>query len=208
MVGKYKAVWNRQGGKCYYCNKPILLDQQRDIIPIDITRVPTTANIAYIHSFCKEDELIYKTITNEDELLHSEDIMSLLYRLKADNPKEYEHKPFERLQEYFLNLELSPHSLSFEEIEHIMETTLCASAYKYSSYWHNKNRGSIADCWLKNGYVIQRLHLDKKYIVFRKENMNISKLTIPTVFLTNKIPIDAKYEIENYLEFIRKKYGL
>lgn len=38
--------------------------------------------------------------------------------------------------------------------------------------------------------------------------MNTSKLSTPTIFLTNKIPIDAKYEIENYLEFIRKKYGL
>lgn len=208
VVGKYKAVWKRQGGRCHYCNKPILSDQQRVIIPIDITRAPTIANIAYIHTFCKEDELIYKTITNGDELLHSGDVMSLLYRLKTDTTKEYEHKPFERLQEYFLNLELSPHSLSFEEIERIMETPLCASAYKYSGYWHNKNKGSISDCWLKNGYIIQRLHLDKKYIVFRKENMNISKLTIPTVFLTKKIPIDAKYEIENYLEFIRKKYGL
>ncbi len=208
VVGKYKAVWRRQDGKCFYCNKPILADQRRTIIPIDITKKTNLNNIAYIHTFCKEDELIYRTVNNNEDLMHSEDVMSLLYRLKTDKIKEHEYKPFERLQEYFLNLELSPHSISFDEIEKIMESPLCNSAYRYSGYWHNKNKGSISDCWLNNGYVIQKLHLDKKYIVFRKENTNISKLVIPSVFLTKKIPIDAKYEIENYLGFIKKKYGL
>ncbi len=208
VVGKYKPIWKRQSGKCYYCNKPILPDQRRTIIPIDITKKMNLANTAYIHSFCKEDELVYRTITDEAELLQSDDIMSLLYRLKNDKIQEYEYKPFERLQQYFLELDASPYSLSFDEIERIMEAPLCPSAYKYSGYWHNKNSGSIAGCWLDNGYVIQRLHLDKKYIVFRKENTNISKLIIPSVFLTKKIPIDAKYEVENYLAFIKKKYGL
>lgn len=89
-----------------------------------------------------------------------------------------------------------------------MEIPLCNSAYKHSGYWHNKNVGSIAHCWIKNGYTIQHLHIDKKYIVFKKENMNVSKLVIPSVLLTKKIPLNAKYEIENYLEFIQKKYGL
>ncbi len=208
VVGKYKAVWKRQNGKCYYCNKPILTDQRRTVIPIDITKKPSLTNIAYIHSFCKEDELIYRTVNDRENVLHSEDIMSLLYRLESDKITEREHKPFERLQEYFLNSELSPLSLSFDEIEGIMEAPLCSSAHKYSGYWYNKNSGSIADCWRKNGYVIQKLHIDKKYIVFRKENTNISKLTIPSIFLTKKIPLDAKYEIENYLEFIKKKYAL
>ncbi len=208
VVGKYKAVWKRQGGKCHYCNKPILPDQSRMLVPIDITKKPSLTNIAYIHAFCREDELIYRTVNDSDDLMQSGDVMSLLYRLKSDEIKEHEHKPFERLQEYFLNQETTPFSLSFDEIERIMESPLCRSAHKYSAYWHNRNKGSIADCWLKNGFVIQKLHLDKKYIVFRKENTNISKLIIPPVFLTKKIPIDAKYEIENYLEFIKKKYGL
>lgn len=208
VVGKYKAVWKRQNGKCFYCSQPILPDQQREIVPINIAKPPATSNIAYIHSLCKEDELVYKTVADESALLHNNEVISLLHKLKDGTPKRHEHKPFERLQEYFLNLELSPHAVSFEEIERIMEAPLCSSAYKYSGYWHNKNRGSISECWLKNGYVIQTLHLDKRYIVFRKENTNISKLSIPTVFLTKKIPIDAKYEIENYLEFVQKKYGL
>ncbi len=208
VVGKYKPIWKRQGGKCFYCNKPILPDQQRMLVPMNIAKSPSVSNLAYIHSICREDELIYKTVTEEQELLHGNDVLSLLYRLKEEDMKEREHRPFERLNEYFLNLELSPHTMTFEEIERIMEAPLCASAYKYPSYWHKKDAWSIGDTWRRHGYVIQRLHLDKKYVVFRKDNVNISKLTIPAVFLTQKIPINAKYEIENYLEYIRKKYGL
>ncbi len=208
VVGKYKPIWKRQGGKCFYCDRPILADQQRMIIPMNIAKAPSISNLAYIHTICREDELVYKTITEEQELMHGTDVLSLLYRLKDDDVKEREHRPFEKLSEYFLNLELSPHSMTFEEIERIMEAPLCASAYKYSGYWHNKNSGSIGDSWRRHGYVIQRLHIDKKYVVFRKENVSISKLSIPSVFLTQKIPINAKFEIENYLEFIRKKYGL
>lgn len=208
VVGRYKPIWIRQGGKCFYCNKPILPDQQRMLVPMNIAKAPSASNLAYIHKICREDELIYKTVDDDLDLLSGSDVMSLLYRLKDADTKEREHRPFERLSEYFLNLELSPHSITFEEIERIMEAPLCSSAYKYPSYWHKKDAWSIGETWRKHGYVIQRLHIDKKYIVFRKENVNISKLSIPLVFLTQKIPINAKYEIENYLEFIRKKYGL
>ncbi len=208
VVGKYKPIWKRQNGKCFYCNNPILTDQQRMIVPIDITKPQSVYNSAYIHSFCREDEFVFKTIPGKDELLDGSDVMSLLYKLQSNKTGEREQKHFEKLYEYFLNLELSPHTMTFEDIERIIESPLCASAYKYSGYWHNKNSGNISDCWLHNGYVIQNLHLNKKYIVFRKENTSISKLTIPSVFLTKKIPINAKYEIENYLEYIRKKYGL
>lgn len=209
VIGKYKAIWQRQNGICYYCKKPILADQQRTVIPLDVSHKTLSAkNLAYIHTACKENDMENHLISKDDPVLYSSDLMSLLYKLKDGETPEKERKPFERLSEYFLNLEDSPHTLAFEKIERIMETPLCNSAYKHSGYWHNKNLGSIAHCWLKNGYIIQHLHLDKKYIVFRKENTNVSKLIIPSVFLTKKIPLNAKYEIENYLEFIQKKYGL
>lgn len=207
IVGKYKAIWTRQKGRCFYCGNPILFDQHRTVVPINIALPPHTNNLAYIHLGCREDELIFRTTSESDEVLNSHDVMSLLVRLNEDT-KPSENKPFERLREYFFNLELSPHTLYFKDIERIMENTLCASAYKHRGYWYNTNSGSITECWLNNGYVIQHLHIDKGCVVFRKENTNISKLKIPSVFLTQKIPNDAKYEIENYLEFIKRKYGL
>jgi len=207
VVGKYKSIWTRQKGRCYYCNKPILPDQNRTVVPINIALPHHPNNLAYIHLACREDELIFKTASDTDDVLNRSDVMSLLIKLNEE-PKQTESRPFERLREYFFNLELSPHTISFKDMERIMEAPLCASAYKHRGYWYNQNGGSITECWLTNGYIIQNLHIDKEYVVFRKEDTTVSKLKIPSVFLTQKIPNDAKYEIENYLEFIRRKYGL
>ena len=207
IVGKYKAIWTRQKGKCFYCNKPILLDQHRTVVPINIALPQHINNLAYIHLACREDELVFRSAGDSDDVLCRSDVMSLLVKLNEE-PRQTEIRPFERLREYFFNLELSPHTITFKDMERIMEGSLCSSAYKHRAYWYNRNPGSIAECWINNGYIIQNLHIDKGYVVFRKENTNVSKLNIPVVFLTQKIPMDAKYEIENYLEFIRRKYGL
>ena len=208
MSGKYKAIWKRQSGKCYYCGQPILPDQSKTIVVKDISKKKTVENMVYVHSICQEDDFIQCRIPAEHELMTCEQVIALLRDLHEDKPVRKEYQPFELLREYFFNLELSPHTLSFAEIEKIMGISLCNSARKYTGYWHNKNRGGISDCWTHNGYVIQNLHMDKEYIVFRKDNTSISKLVIPKAFLTRKIPMDAKYEIESFLEHIRKKYDL
>ena len=208
MSGKYKAIWKRQSGKCYYCGLPILPDQSKTIVAKDITKKKTVDNMVYVHSICQEDDFIQCRIPAEHELMTGEQVIALLRDLHEDKPVKKEYQPFELLREYFFNLELSPHTLSFAEIEKIMGISLCNSARKYTGYWYNKNHGGISDCWRNNGYVIQNLHMDKEYIVFRKDNTSISKLVIPKVFLARKIPSDAKYEIESFLEHIRKKYGL
>ncbi len=205
--GKYKSIWQRQTGKCFYCGKPILFDQNRTIVPIDITKEPTIKNLAYIHTVCQNDELSNKEIADNTDTLTGQEVLTLLTDLQKDKPTKQVYRPYELLKEYFFNLELSPHTLTFADMEKIMENSLCPSAYKFSGFWY-KNSSSFADCWLGNGYIIQNLHLKEKYVVFRKENTNVSKVVIPKVFLTQKIPMNAKYEIETYLEHIRKKYGL
>jgi len=50
--------------------------------------------------------------------------------------------------------------------------------------------------------------LEKKKITFRKTVNKTSKLNIPQIFLTNKIPDSAKYELEEFFKYIVKKYGL
>ena len=53
------------------------------------------------------------------------------------------------------------------------------------------------------------IFIKNKKISFRKnEEKDVSKLIIPKVFLTDKIPNNAKYEIEHFFEYIRKKYGI
>ncbi len=33
-TGKYQDVWKRQRGRCYYCDRPILPDQARDVVQL------------------------------------------------------------------------------------------------------------------------------------------------------------------------------
>ena len=66
----------------------------------------------------------------------------------------------------------------------------------------------VSNRWLENGYEIKYLHTDKRYVVFQKVGKNNGVLEIPEVFLSRRIPEDAKYELENYFQYIRKKYGL
>jgi len=206
LNGRFKNIYDRQEGRCYYCGQQILADQDKKIIQINPSKGNGIANSALVHSFCLEEN--YARANTKEEISTNGDLINVLERLYDNQKEKVVFKPYELLNDYFFNLEDNFHTLKFEEIEKIMKTSLCQSAYKYKSYWQSKNEGMIAHCWLNNGYVIQNIHLDKKYIVFRKDDSNISKLNIPQVFLTKKIPINAKYEIENYLEHIKHKYGL
>ncbi len=208
VTGKYKAIWLRQNGKCHYCGREMLPDQPRITVTINQSQPNTINNTALIHECCQNSEL--NQIYGENvELLTKEKVLELLNNLSNIKTTIIsKNKSFDLLSEYFLSVEKTPLTLSFEQIENIMNKKLCSSAYKSTSYWTTNKHNTISRCWINNGYIIQNLHLDKKYIVFRKENTAISRLKIPEVFLTQKIPMDAKFEIENYLEHIKKKYGL
>lgn len=56
-TGKYQDVWKRQRGRCYYCGRPILLDQLRDVVQLDLALPDVPSNLAYVHEMCKANEL-------------------------------------------------------------------------------------------------------------------------------------------------------
>ena len=35
-TGRYQEIWKRQQGRCYYCGRPILPDQARDVVQINM----------------------------------------------------------------------------------------------------------------------------------------------------------------------------
>lgn len=73
-------------------------------------------------------------------------------------------------------------------------------------FWFQK-RSNISSTWQSNGSEISSVDLRKQKVFFRKSK-NLSKLKIPSVFLSDKIPNDAKYELEQFFNYIRKKYGI
>lgn len=78
-------------------------------------------------------------------------------------------------------------------------------------FWTRIGLNTISSSWIDNGYRIIRMHLeDRPRIVFGlvDKSRNTSSVNIPDVIKYGKIPDDAKYEIENYFNYIIKKYGL
>ena len=53
VTAPYRPIWERQGGKCKYCSRPILPDQKRTLVPIDLRKPMTFKNSAYVHERCK-----------------------------------------------------------------------------------------------------------------------------------------------------------
>ena len=76
------------------------------------------------------------------------------------------------------------------------------------TYWHRTGFMCISQSWLEHGYEIKKLEIDHRRISFVQTQKGTSALKIPEVFLTQRIPNEAKFELENYFVHIKKKYGL
>ena len=210
--GKYKAVGKRQNGKCYYCGNIIDVNQEKKIIFKKLSGDKSIKNMAYIHALCSEDDAVFchLDLENPNELdifdIVQEviDIDSAMHRCKNKSKKSI----YAPLHDYFQNCQKPQFTMSFSQIEKIIGQKLCDSAYKYSSYWYKLGKTAISNAWSINEYSVSRIDLKNKKIAFKKIHHNYSKLKIPEIFLTNDIPNKAKYELERFFEYIKKKYGL
>ena len=207
VSGKFKSVWDRQGGHCYFCGKPINKEQEKDIIFKTFTKINRLEDMAYVHSFCKNDEMIY--VDTEIVHMNNSQINNIVRDIQEYTPKAKSKKwKFRALEDYFAEINTTPITLTFNELEKILGFKLCDSAYKYSAYWYQSGKNKISNAWEKQNYEILKLDLENKKVIFRRTINKCSKLEIPRVFLTNKIPDGAKYELEEFFTYITKKYGL
>ena len=202
VTGMYRTIWDRQGGACYFCGKPILKDQEKGMVEVDPKAKKKSSRLAYAHVRCMGWQM--ESVVYTDTLLDSEtETMELLKELEAGEKsrKVFKYTP---LYEYFRLCDKPSVSLKFKEIEKILGEPLGKNA-ESKPFWYRS--GGICLCWLENGYRIRNIHFDKKYIVFHQEERKAA-VDIPKVFLSGRVPEEAKYEVENYLEYIVKKYGL
>lgn len=49
VSGRYQDIWKRQQGRCHYCGRPILPDQPRDVVQLDLAGPAVPSNLAYVH---------------------------------------------------------------------------------------------------------------------------------------------------------------
>jgi hypothetical protein len=120
--------------------------------------------------------------------------------------------------------------LTFEEIEEIIGAELDWEAYLFEPFWFDEAPGftselwdnvfpfqdirpserkyCIADAWISQGYVIQRLRLLDRRVIFRKKVHGVTGINLPKVLFERKLPKDAAYEIEEFVKATLKKYGI
>lgn len=205
-VGIYRSIWARQDGKCYYCGRRILRDEEKALVEVGHSQPSFAARNAYVHSRCLECSVEF--IDTELPPSSITDVMELLKVL--DGGKKPIGQKFHALSEFFRICTKNSVTLTFKQIEEIIGEPLGATAQR-KEYWYRTGFSCISQCWLDNGYEINRLHLEgKQRIVFRltAKSRNTASVVIPEVLLYGRVPNEAKYEIENYLQYIVKKYGL
>lgn len=204
VTGKYRSVWNRQQGKCYYCGHKILSDQAKEIIQRDLSMGNGVSNLAYIHSKCRSIPVEY--VHSDIEPIAQNDVIALIESLDKKGTRA--GGKFLPLSDYFRKCTDLSVTLTFKEIEKILGVPLCKTAHTNKQYWCKTDTSSISQAWLSNGYTLQRIRLDQQKVLFHKTDKSTAPVDIPEVFLIGRVPLDAKYEIENFLDVIKKKYAL
>ena len=166
----------------------------------------TINNMAYIHSFCDESENVFINSNSINNIDVNEIIKSIQ---DIDVVKAYsKNSKYKKLYEYFATCTKYTFQISFSDIEEIVGFKLCDSLYNYENYWHLKGKGVISNCWLNNGYTVKRIYLKEKKVTFVRIKKQLSKINIPDKLLSSDIPKSAKHEIEQFFDYIIKKYGL
>jgi hypothetical protein len=133
-------------------------------------------------------------------------LLTLLNQMKVGEKKRHKFL-YEPLLEHFRFREDKTFTLTFEQIGKILGRGLCNSAYDHSAYWTTKGDYCISFCWLNNGYKIRKLHMDKKKVVFERDEDLGDSVKIP-LYVFRHMPPNAKVEIDNMFKYIKEKYAL
>ncbi len=207
VVGVYRTIWNRQEGRCYYCGHRILRDEERTIVEACASRSRFASRMAYVHKRCIYCSFDY--IDAGDVPASLTDVMKLLEKLDEGRRKPIGQRLMP-LSEFFRTCDKNSVTLTFKQIEEIMGDSLGATAMR-KEFWYRTGFGNISQCWLDNGYEIKTLHLEGRLrVVFNltSRSKKTASIEIPEVLRYGRVPNDAKYELENYFQYIIKKYGL
>lgn len=222
---KYQAVWQRQKGKCYYCGQDMLSDHELEILQLDPGGKYIAKNLAYVHKRCAQ--------LNGMEFLPYTYTVGVSIRETLENVLEENRQtddPYWSLRLFFHHNNKSPITLTFAEIEEIIGDHLDWEAYFCEAFWYDQAPGfsselwdkeypfhaiqtaerryCIADAWISQGYIIQRLRLIDRRVIFRKKAHGVSGIKLPSALFDQKLPKDATYEIEEFIKATLKKYGI
>lgn len=204
VTGKYKAIWARQNGCCYYCGKPILCDDEKSVI--EINGANKRRSSVFIHQRCADCSVDYVDV--EDLPDTANDVAEIIKRMSL--PQINISQKYICLYNYFRSSGDFVVRLSFKKIEEIIGSKLSRVAYTRKEFWFRRGLNTVSQCWLDNGYHITDVDLKGERVTFQIEvtNKRTINVDIPDCIANRRIPVEAKYELENFYEYLKKKYGL
>ena len=83
---------------------------------------------------------------------------------------------YSRLGAYLREQGKSSIPLTFAEIERIIGSALPASAFEQRAWWSNNPTNNVATReWLEAGYVTQKVDMEGKSLVFRRESDSVAE---------------------------------
>ena len=223
--GKYRAVWTRQAGRCFYCHQPMLADQEVEVIEKNIGQGHRVQNLIYIHRQCA-----YDIFSSADELAGEHiDLISMLEDIMDDAPAD--ESPYIELTEYFRQSKRSTINLHFREIENILGDELPWEAYCFDAFWYDdmpeqispmwQDEGfpfqtfrlsdhgyCISHSWLSQGYKIKALHRETDRVVFRRIEKSTSGYILPKALTEQRLPDEVMYKFDKMVRQFIKDHGL
>lgn len=215
VTGPYRAIWERQEGRCYYCGRPILSDQPRTTVQIDLDKAPSIRNSAYVHQCYAVNEFEIVRTMEDISILTPYDMKAILEGIAEEKPKHSRtKKPITqswkhyKLKRFFAASTERSITLTFQRLEEIDDQPLPKTARMDRSWWNPRpNCNMIAEAWLTEGYELYSINLAAEKLTLHRQH-GTSKLTIPKEFTDGPLPENAVYELETHMQYIIKKYGL
>lgn len=223
---KRRGIWRRQAGRCYYCGRPMLLDQEIDLVEIMHGRGKTISNVAYIHRRCAYD------VFSEESFGPGAAFDFFATLEGVTEPTRGLEDPYWDLREFFRLCRKPSVTLTLQEIERIIGFELDWESRFYPAFWFDEAPALdgdqwakefpfhaahpsrqvceyvISEAWRSQGYRIQHLDLAHGRIVFHREVYGTVGLTIPPALLRERIPENAAHEATTFFAYLIKKYGL
>lgn len=218
VTGRYQKVWKRQQGLCYYCGRPILPDQARDVVQISADKSARPSNMVYVHDFCKANELSIHEVLGDISVYTTRELLDASQEIASCGSTETRSKlagplrenwPYMPLKRWFARQQQASITLTFKEIETILKRQLPESAKKYTAKWYTRpDQNAMAEAWVTEGYKLHKLNMEKQKVTFHRNVEGMSHVILPKWLTSAKIPDAARAELDDYLAYLKKRYGI
>lgn len=206
VTGRYKELWDRQGGKCAICNMKILTHHPRKVIFKRLSKDTSINNMMYIHKKCQDSELTYiYADVGEINARTTMDIINEIQEVEDGNKVIDKPSKFDKLKVYFQNENKKKITLTYAGIERILGSKLCKSAYQNQNYFYNKD--NIAKAWMSQNYRITKFDLENQKITFEKAKRQKAAVPIPK-FMFEALNQQQTAELEMLLKKFARKHKL